>query len=315
MEFIHKFSRAYGIKKSPHSDYIVTLSESMASIWDSKTWEKVAVFKEINHPSEICFANNSDLLAIKSTSGRIGVFNLSTMQHIVSHTPTKREGVNMFFSPDDQYIISGDWDGNVYLFDWKNNKSEILLQLKDEGCELIIFRNIDRINNNKFVFSFWIIHGRDDFYHRIIWEYPFHDNQYLEKKYKRRYEYDKFNVNKIIYAVKHDNVKKIIICDSDFNAMSEIIINGSFGNEDIIDFNWAPDGEHIIVVSSPRVMDTYSEEFGFGYIRVIRIDDKMIIKEYKLKYVGTAEITKDNKYLLIATGESGYYINAEEIFN
>lgn len=105
MKYVIKFGASYEVKISDDGKYLAQIG-SKTNIYQATTWKKIASFGQIKNPSHLAYSHNSTLLAVKNTSGRIGLFDLKNLEMIKSYNPTHTEGGNICFSPDDRYIIS-----------------------------------------------------------------------------------------------------------------------------------------------------------------------------------------------------------------
>lgn len=110
--------------------------------------ENITVLK---YPHYLAFSHDSRFLAIKNTSGHIAVFDTLGNCIVCKNKITNVEGCGIYFTPDDKYIVTGDWDGNILIFDWTENRYRILKKLIGSQRKILI-NNIQYIYPDTFIF-------------------------------------------------------------------------------------------------------------------------------------------------------------------
>jgi len=108
-----RFSLTVGapLRFSPDGSRLVCLGANVV-INDIVNHQRLWVSRAIKHPSEVSFSPNGEMLAVKSTSGRIVVLDTESGAVIHDHRNQKEgEGCAPFFCPDGQMLIDAAWHG------------------------------------------------------------------------------------------------------------------------------------------------------------------------------------------------------------
>lgn len=88
--------------------YNIGLTSKAVYVFD-KQGNEVTKFSDLNYAHHGCVSHNQDLLAIKSTEGRIAVYSLEKLVLIKKFRFSKIDGGqddNFIFSPDDKYLYN-----------------------------------------------------------------------------------------------------------------------------------------------------------------------------------------------------------------
>ena len=167
------------------NDYskIINIGGSSLNFYDVSTHELLADFKDLKNPSHICISNNNKEIGLINTAGRIAIYNISELKNIQLDKKNKPETCNIHFTPDDKFLVIGDWAGNIYIFDKITTKCSVIAQFNNS-----MITSIDNENDN---YYFLITpkanqkSGKIEDYIKIIeWKYPFNTNKPKDKQFK-----------------------------------------------------------------------------------------------------------------------------------
>ena len=215
MRYQIKFPQADKIEKSPDGKYFATLSNSVV-LWDAANGEKVATFVQIRNPYYFSFSVDGKLLAVKNTSGKIALFDMDKMCHLYSLQPTKTEGCELIFTPDDKYIISADWNGRIYIIDSLQKSVNILKK------DTFKYRSLEYRDNQFILHGIKTIKNR---YHSFIefWRYPFDGFPPIVIESKTEFDIVTFTTNRTKCAAVDSFKKAILIMDEYLNETYKTI--------------------------------------------------------------------------------------------
>lgn len=112
-----KVKGSYSVGFSPDGRKCFTLARDV-SLWDLDSRKKSWRSHPVSHPSDAAFSAKGDLIAIKSTSGRIVTLASGTGQvrQDFENDP-EGEGSNLLFSGCGRFIVDGSWRGFLTLRD------------------------------------------------------------------------------------------------------------------------------------------------------------------------------------------------------
>lgn len=302
-----KFTSAYEIKKSPDNRYFATIGGTVA-IWDASTGKKITSFGQLKNPSHLNFSNSGKSLVVKNTSGKIALFDMDELKHLKSCTPTKEEGCEIYFTPDDKYLVSADWDGNIYTIDIKGGKTKILRSDKAVYITkkfLTFERKVmqkDRIMYRKLYFD--SITNEFIFNGSLVWKYPFNKNEPKPVHHEYGMAYNKINR---CYAttIIGNKVNKLLIKDeiSDELLYESIVYNTNGQKAPIENVAWSPDGKTLALVARTG---EYFQDNIYHTVQLFEYPNFNIIGEYKIPFAWFIEFTQDSKQLLIGGDKNSY---------
>ncbi|MFA5179260.1 MAG: hypothetical protein WC363_03345 [Candidatus Izemoplasmatales bacterium] len=111
-----------------NNNRLVALCSSDVSVFEFPNMNMITKFSQIKYPSSSCFSSNNQFLAVKSTLGNIGIYDLEKKVLISKsrHVNEAGNGSNILFTPDDKYIIDGDWRGNIRQIDIQNGTFKVI---------------------------------------------------------------------------------------------------------------------------------------------------------------------------------------------
>lgn len=111
-----KIGPSYDLAVSPDGKIMAGMGRA-TTLWDIATRTQVGRFADLKHPSHLAFSHRGHALTVKNTSGRVALYDLQTKSLIQTFLPTGHEGANLFFSPDDAFLIDADWNGTIMVLD------------------------------------------------------------------------------------------------------------------------------------------------------------------------------------------------------
>ncbi len=115
----------------------------------------------------IAINSNGNLIAVNAIPETLFIYDSGTGKTIFSLNLANMYhaelGSEIFFSPDDKYIVTGDSSGNIYLIDWSCKEVHIIKHF-DTSIDAIQF---DMVNT----FTFYITDTGI-----LQWKYPFEEN-------------------------------------------------------------------------------------------------------------------------------------------
>lgn len=289
-------SACHEVIKSNDGRYLVSIGDRSVILWDANSRKEITKFKQIKNPSHASFSNDGKKLIVKSTIGQYGLFNLSSLELEKEFHTTENEGNNLFFSPDDNYIVDADWSGNVILIDLHEDTYDIIKKYKN-----YMITQINKINSQEFQFVFHAKCSRksgfvEDNVIVLEWQYPFNENEPIERTI------DYKNIDFFKYSPKNNYCSVI--------SNSEIFIH-SVNLKHLIyrmklDYpkylSWSMDEKYIAVVYS-------------GNTKIIQISDFSVVKDIPMEYACFAEFTYDSEYIILGSWEKGYYIKVKDLLD
>ena len=290
------------------SDLIITPNAKYAAVingtihlYRMTDMENIYDFKKLKYPSSIAFSNNSRLLAIRNTFGRIILFDLEKMEIIKEYKDNKQDGPTILFSPDDRSIITSDWSGNIFITDIVNDK---VVLLKNYPAHMVNTAKYDPVTMRYF---FVIVPILSNEHNQTITEknnllieikYPFDQNTIIERKMPE-------TVKDVIY--NHYQNKYFLI-----NYHSIDILNENFElcetiktfNESCYNYSTdcSSDGKYFVV-------ECHSGFLLFNYNERMEPIGSINIGICKIKIVDFRGIVS----LFIGTVEGGYILDFDKL--
>jgi len=341
MKYLYQFGESLEMMASPCGRYIAIVGQSVW-VYDFSRGERLANFQHLRHPRHICFSHDGNYLAVKNTLGKLAVYDLQKMELISSHPLTKKEGHDIFFTPDDRYVLSADQYGRISLYDWKAGQNKVLvcmgelkpwnrsesdldqIQWPEQILNSPYFeatmesrKRAIREKKNCVLSSVQCIDGdiyefqSTGAYYKLIWKYPFEENEY-ELKRPFKCEVDRYNSAKQLHACFYSLEPQMTIRDRE-GVVVHALPNAEGNDRYLRDFNWSKDGEYLAVIIQKSAYETAD---GDSIIRVHRTVDWKIVKEYtELPFACFVGFSEDSKYFLVGTWKKGYCVAMEDIIN
>lgn len=143
-----KIKGSYSVGFSPDGSKCFTLARDI-SLWDVVSRKKLWRSHPLSHPSDAAFSPDGELMAVKSTSGRI--VTLATTTGEVCHdfeNQSEGEGSNLLFSGCGRFIVDGSWEGILTV---RDAFSGLVHFRREHGGELL--RRVHSVRNG----SAWIV--------------------------------------------------------------------------------------------------------------------------------------------------------------
>jgi WD40 repeat protein len=112
---------------SQHHSLLAILS-SRIKVYTYPEMIETAEFSDLKYPTRACFSSDDKRLAVKNTLGTICIFDLQekTLVAKVRQMNSAGDGSNILFTPDNLFILDGDWNGNIRLIDTQNGSTHFL---------------------------------------------------------------------------------------------------------------------------------------------------------------------------------------------
>lgn len=304
---LHEFKGYGSMKKTRNGKYLAIASKKI-EVYDSTSFKKVAEFRNIRHPSSIAFSSDSRLMAVKNTSGLINLYNLVEMSFITSFQPSEREGSNILFTPDNENILSSDWDGNIYRINIHSEKIETIRQYEN-----FLLEKMDYDEQKK---RFYMIASQkrsdknmeptDDYSILIEWQYPFVESSLRERKISYKTYDVKYNHVHDGYIAVHDS--DLIALNSDYKVIKTRRLKDTFG---MTRLDWSADGKLILLLNG-SILELIDYE-SFDVINTFEfstpLDAEFVIEDdcktfscgtfYKTYYIDLQKVEKSENPIVI----------------
>ena len=107
-----------GVAFSPNGAYLATGTSKVVTLWCTKTWRSIAKFDTVKFES-FAFSADSSHLAIGGTwpEQQVQIWDVENRELLVELSGHKSDVESLAFSPDNQLLASGGFDGVIYLWD------------------------------------------------------------------------------------------------------------------------------------------------------------------------------------------------------
>lgn len=297
--YLKIFGPSSSIKITNDCKHIAHISNKIY-VYRVENMESAAIFGQIKNPVHLQFSNNSALLAVKTTSGRVGIYDLNSLTYLKSYTPTMEEGCNLVFSACNRFIVSGDWEGNITMIDLENARTTVLKNYRDCMIDYVAY-NIDD-DAAVFLITRKSSFLRSHYPFFIKWKFPFLENDPVNIELTApRLEWKKiiYNCTQKCYILCDDS-NTLVIMDSNLKKILYKVIPAEVRNLESMDLS--ADGRYIAVADLNR------------FVRIYGLPDFRCVKEYPLAGSLHVEFSSDGRYLLIGTARNGYFIDVEDSF-
>ena len=305
----YKFTSSYEIKKSPDNKYFATAGSSIA-IWDANTGKKIISFGQLKNPYHLNFSHSGKLLAAKNTSGKVALFDMIELKHLKSYVPTKSEGCELYFTPDDKYIVSADWDGYIYIVDIKTGLTEII----SSGHRMFNSLQHDNFTNQYTFHTNNIIKGKFQ-YEVITWKYPFDKNEPIFTQYKHDYVYVAYScANKCNAVIIRGIPNELILMDENCKKVIKKldVLNRKGKKSNVEKVTWSTDGKFLALIADAYICR--NDNFMYE-VQIIEFDSFNIIDNHLLPNACFIELSKDGKQLFVGGWNNGYYYDLSSSAN
>ena len=300
----YKFRHStYYAEISPNKKYLAVVGKKIY-IYNYETGKKEKVYQILRYPSKIAFSNDSSLLAIKNTSGHIAVVNILTDEVVCENKMHNVEGCELYFSSDNRYIITGDWDGNIMLLDIiKNDYKDLCVFQKNENNGHL--HNIQREGDDKFIFQSSYFGN----FTKGEWSYPFSNG--MEIKNNKGFEMELYNPKNHLYARLTSAWEGYNIVNEQENTIMtlELLNRIERYHASLDGVAWSVDGEYFATV----IKRYDPEENVVNSIRFYETKTWTIVKEYDMKYACFVRFTPDGENIILGSWLAGYCIDIKEL--
>lgn len=157
-KLIKKLPRAYSLEFSPDGKLLVRTSGASVTVYDSATFDQVAVFRDIPYAAKAIFSLDCHHMAVKSVDRKIAVYDLRSMRlqtiHKVHGTIQPQDGGFTFTANGNSiynFVYTNDLLSNISIIDIETGLGEIAY-----FSENSVFRSIKYVpeKSNYDVFGF-----------------------------------------------------------------------------------------------------------------------------------------------------------------
>ncbi|XP_067945704.1 pre-mRNA-processing factor 17-like [Watersipora subatra] len=150
-EIVQEYDRHLGAVNSitfvdGNRRFVSTSDDKSLRIWE---WDIPVDFKYISDPSmhsmpAVTISHNKKWLACQSMDNQVVIFNVLNRMKMMRKKIFKGHMVAGYacgvdFSPDMSYLISGDADGKLYIWDWKSTKLYTKFKAHDDVCISVLW--------------------------------------------------------------------------------------------------------------------------------------------------------------------------------
>jgi len=291
----------YEIKTNGYTKAIMSNTNNFVAVAGKKTYlykfpelEVVYELSDIKNPSQLCFSNDDNLLAVKSTSGIIGIIDVRKGEYIskISNIIRSGDGSNLMFTSDDKYLCDGDWEGNFRAVNVENGEISYIEKNKDLSITKIEYEKRNQIFH---IQKYYRGGYMDKSYSTISrWKYdPNNEEFILVSETQRRYNYS----NNISYNSYNNNYYTINYVLS--NRSAEVLIYDNMLEK------------VIFTQQIDRKVENFSDSSvvtNDGKYFILLIDNNLsiynatnleFINEYRLSFCNYISSSSDGKHLLI----------------
>lgn len=127
MKLVQTFKKSYSLKMSTDKRLIAQVNSNQINIFENRTYEQLAQFKEVSNAS-VFFSDDSSLLLAKNNSRKLVVYDMKTMSLLCKLKPktgsSNGDGEGCI-SHDNKYVINLGYDfpyGYISVYDMENGK-------------------------------------------------------------------------------------------------------------------------------------------------------------------------------------------------
>lgn len=287
---------------TPDGKYAAVIS-SCVQLYQMPDMQLVFEFKKPQYPSSIAFSNNSKLLAIRNTFGEIAVINIERLKIVKRFNDNNKEGADILFSPDDRFIVTSDWTGNIFTIDVIEDEVVVLRHYPEHMVHSV------KYNPLTMKFLFVIVSVQTDNHIQTMTEksnliveikYPFNEKHIVERK-----------ISESVIDVLYNHSKKKYFFT---NYHSVDVYNESFGKSETVktfnepNYNYStdctPDGKYFVV-------ECHSQFSLYKYNDQMELIESFDVGLCKIKFI----VYRGIMSLFIGTVENGYIIDFNQLAN
>jgi len=301
-----KLGRSYRIVASQSGSLVVNVGgNSLVSVWDTRSRSKIARLRDVKAPHHVAISPGDDRLTVKSVTGEIGLYDLTTLSFVGAVQPVETEGAGPAFTPDGRYIVDADWDGAIRLIDATTLDTTVLKRY--ENC---MVRHIDHVSgSNRFLFLITPKKvGVPAFSGEVLvdWRYPFDQHapiEHVTSFWMLKAARISPIRGRVTILSSEPEGEAVVLLDqnmTDIAARSET--KRRSGSSYTHAIAWSSD-EQCLAVLRPHKMELL-EGSSLG-----------VVLEIEFEYACCVDFTPDGTALLIGSWQSGYYIPLSELWS
>lgn len=236
-----ELKKSYDVAFSPDGKQLAILA-TVPEVVDLATQKSVKLDMP-SHTGHLAFSPKGDRVAGLSTSGRIGVCDAKTGKSLIKLDDCKTEGNRVQFSPNGSKLVSGDWDGNLWIWDLRKGK----LDRKVEVAPDAMIEDLEFTADGKTLIVAVYVRGDEQSNFLSLWNWPLGERQRsrinAEKMGKARMEVCRIAVCQKTdeLAVLKKNESVAIIKLPSGRVLREYAV------EDAAELSWSPDGHWLAI--------------------------------------------------------------------
>jgi hypothetical protein len=122
--------RSYQVAFSPDGALLATIGSGLL-VWRCPQIEQLAKVSTLSNLSHLAFSPDSRQIAVKNTSGRIALVDVSSQTMTVDFRNQKDgEGTNILFADDGEHLVDGAWKGSHFV---RNLQGKVVFSEAFEG--------------------------------------------------------------------------------------------------------------------------------------------------------------------------------------
>ncbi len=267
---------------------------------------KLARLRDMKWPAGLTISHSGERLAVKSgPSGAIGLYDLASLRLLGATEPPGKEGADPVFTPDDQFIVDADWDGDIRLVNATTLAVTVLRQYPD--CMVLDIDHTSGSDHFLFQISPKTI-GTPAFSSEVLvdWPYPFDQHAPIEQvtPFRRLGAIRRSPIRGVVAALNgKPEGNEVILLDptmTQITAQSEVKPNSGSAFRRAL--AWSTDEQFLVVLRR-------------GKVEILEVATLTVVHEIALEYACFVDFTPDGTALLLGSWQSGYYIPFSEVWN
>ena len=297
----------YNIKLTNDQKYLACIGQR-TWLFDFNLKQRLEILSGLMNPGCANFSPSGKFLAVKNTAGKVAVYDVETRERLCLNPTTKDEGWNVYFTPDEKYVVSADWSGKISLLDWRNSKNEVILSIPEVFPQLKPYHLTydECLNGDTLVFQ----NARWGYMDFLTWKYPFDQNEYQLQEIPTNCERDTYCIANGLHLCQQMLAPNNITVRNEEN---HILYETNASEEERVTpyFSWSPDGQYWAYILNKKKLEVQ----GYYAVRVIRAEDGKMIREYDLSYGLYVGFSPRGDYLLVGALNKSYCIAMEDVLS
>jgi hypothetical protein len=304
MNLIKEFKTSYQIKISNSHRFLCRTMGSKTFVYDTGSWEKIAVLSKPNHPGDVHFSTDSEYLYIKSITGAIWMYDTAEFK-LVKMMKANKITEGDFALTNNPIIIldtvKTKLENQLALINLNTSKYELLTDFQ-EPITLFDYHHFIP-NEQSHLFTLSYVNEKTNYREYKLLKVSEDVNnpsvKLIENPLHLYWEQESvmFDSTHQVYILITDY--ELIVVDSTFSKVLRKKSILEYGNRDDIGYfehiHQSENGQWIIVIYSQGVF-------------IFRYEDLQLLLAENIQYVCFAEFSQQDQYLLIGTWNKGYVL-------